>query len=171
MTQRHSTPTLYRLRDHSGRLLYVGISDHPVRRLREHERYKEWWRAVTSVNFESHETMKDAAVAERKAIRLEKPLFNIQHADAEPLSQLFEFGDEATACENSPVDNAGLLTLVVDGRVRVIHDIQVIAHLGKAVEAVLADEEDGHHQIPDAMRTKFRDLMVKCAGIVSSTYG
>lgn len=69
--------TLYRLYDNRGRLLYVGISLSALLRLRQH-RQKGWWPKTTRCTFEHFPSRKLAAAAELRAIRDEKPRFNIQ---------------------------------------------------------------------------------------------
>ena len=72
--------TLYRMRDASGRLLYVGISDSFVRRLAQHQRRKDWWSEIASVALTHYPTRSAAEKAERDAIKSERPLHNITHA-------------------------------------------------------------------------------------------
>ncbi|MFG2748048.1 GIY-YIG nuclease family protein [Streptomyces xanthophaeus] len=70
---------LYRVRDASEQLLYVGISDAPHRRWSEHALDKPWWSAVASLAIEWHETRDQALVAEEAAITTEQPLHNVRH--------------------------------------------------------------------------------------------
>ncbi|MER5843221.1 GIY-YIG nuclease family protein [Streptomyces prasinus] len=74
------TPTaLYRLRDKTGRLLYVGISDSPLRRWPEHAADKPWWSDVSDLSLEWLESRPAALAAEAHAIQTEKPLYNVLH--------------------------------------------------------------------------------------------
>lgn len=68
--------SVYRLFDNGGRLLYVGISDDAVRRLREHTK-KPWWGSVASVTWQVLDSRDEALKAELTAIRSERPVHNI----------------------------------------------------------------------------------------------
>lgn len=71
--------SLYRFYDSNGRLLYVGITVRLPLRLRQHNDTKPWWTDVSDVTVEHFASRPEAARAEQEAIRLELPLFNIQH--------------------------------------------------------------------------------------------
>uniref|UniRef100_A0AAU2K3A2 GIY-YIG nuclease family protein n=1 Tax=Streptomyces sp. NBC_00049 TaxID=2903617 RepID=A0AAU2K3A2_9ACTN len=71
-----SSTALYRLRDAAGNLLYVGISDAPPRRWREHRKEMLWWREVESSEVEWHPTESSAREAEGAAIWSESPRYN-----------------------------------------------------------------------------------------------
>jgi len=63
-------------------LLYVGYTNNPKRRLREHAGMnghilKPWAPSVGRVTFEMHTTEAQALLAEARAIQYEKPLYNI----------------------------------------------------------------------------------------------
>ncbi|GFE20075.1 GIY-YIG nuclease family protein [Streptomyces nigrescens] len=70
---------VYRLRDQTGRLLYVGISDDPLRRWPEHAKDKPWWPEVANFSTEWLASRPEALAAEASAIKLEKPLYNVVH--------------------------------------------------------------------------------------------
>lgn len=72
---------LYRLRDKAGGLLYVGITDNPERRWKDHEKDKPWWPQVAARSIEWLPTRGLALTAEAKAIRAERPRHNLQHND------------------------------------------------------------------------------------------
>lgn len=73
---------LYRLHDHDGELLYVGISDDLERRWKDHAKDKLWWPDVASKSAEWLPTRHRALAAEAKAIRTERPRYNVQHNKA-----------------------------------------------------------------------------------------
>ncbi|MFJ3812253.1 GIY-YIG nuclease family protein [Streptomyces sp. NPDC090073] len=76
---------LYRLRDASNRLLYVGVSEAPLRRWAEHSKDKPWWPLVTALTLQWFGTRTKALIAEAHAIRTERPLHNVAHnGDATP---------------------------------------------------------------------------------------
>lgn len=66
---------IYRLFDEEGELLYVGVSNDPYRRLRDHRR-KFWGKVVASVTVEWFDTRIEAQRAEIWAICDEEPSFN-----------------------------------------------------------------------------------------------
>lgn len=70
---------LYRHFDECGRLLYVGVGLSAITRLRAHEKGSGWFDAITTITVEKCASEQDALDKERKAIREEKPLHNIQH--------------------------------------------------------------------------------------------
>ncbi|GAA2929604.1 GIY-YIG nuclease family protein [Streptomyces enissocaesilis] len=73
---------LYRLRDQSGTLLYVGITNNLGWRWKTHAADKEWWPEVVTRSIEWFPTRSHALAAEAAAIRAEQPLHNIQHNKA-----------------------------------------------------------------------------------------
>lgn len=70
--------TLYRAYDSSGRLLYVGISVDPKRRLAQHRREKDWWPEVDRVAEEVWPDRASAQEAETLAVQSEGPVHNIR---------------------------------------------------------------------------------------------
>lgn len=70
------TPTVYRLYDGKGRLIYVGSSFRLRIRLSEH-RGTWWWQMVTKAKFQVFPTVEAARAAESVAIQEEEPLCNI----------------------------------------------------------------------------------------------
>lgn len=70
---------LYRLSDASGRLLYVGVSEVPLRRWKEHSKDKPWWPRVATLTLEWFDSRTEALGAEVDAIRSERPLHNLAH--------------------------------------------------------------------------------------------
>lgn len=71
---------VYRLYDQSGVLLYVGISDKPTRRWTQHESGKPWYSEVHTSTVEWHPNREAALWHERRAIRIEGPRYNVEHA-------------------------------------------------------------------------------------------
>jgi hypothetical protein len=71
--------TLYRAYDQDGTLLYVGIADDWLRRWREHRKTSAWFAEVGSVKVEGYPDRTSALLAERDAIKSERPKFNISH--------------------------------------------------------------------------------------------
>lgn len=71
---------LYRHYDGDGRLLYVGISFSALHRLSKHKAIAAWFWSIAKVEITGYATPEEAMLAERIAIRLEKPLHNVVHA-------------------------------------------------------------------------------------------
>lgn len=69
---------LYRFWDSDGVLLYVGITDDIQKRWSTHSKTQPWWGRVSRKGFQQYETREEAAAAESTAIRIERPLYNIQ---------------------------------------------------------------------------------------------
>jgi predicted GIY-YIG superfamily endonuclease len=70
---------LYRLRNASGELLYVGISAKPPQRWGQHAAEKEWWPEVAGLSLEWFDSRAEALAMEAHAIRTERPIHNVQH--------------------------------------------------------------------------------------------
>lgn len=69
--------SVYRLRNRDGVLLYVGIAGNPGRRFEQHAGEKPWWGEVASIDLEHHPDRETAAAAEMRAIKAERPRYNI----------------------------------------------------------------------------------------------
>jgi predicted GIY-YIG superfamily endonuclease len=67
---------LYRFFDTAGRLLYVGITQNPQLRLRDHRAMKDWWAEVANVTMEHFDSRQAVEAAERIAVRTENPVHN-----------------------------------------------------------------------------------------------
>lgn len=67
---------VYRFFDAGGKLLYIGMTCHPLGRFDLHSRNKAWWPEVRNVTLEWHDSLDSAADAERVAIGREWPRYN-----------------------------------------------------------------------------------------------
>ena len=83
---------LYRFYDSQGKLLYVGITNDPWRRWREHVLAKPWYPQVKHQAVTWYDAEWQARKAETRAIRTERPEFNIAGA-VKPLDR-FTVGRE-----------------------------------------------------------------------------
>jgi hypothetical protein len=70
---------LYRHFDEQNQLLYVGVSISTMTRLRQHRDCSSWFDKIKRVDVQRFESREDALIAEREAIKAEKPLFNVYH--------------------------------------------------------------------------------------------
>ena len=68
---------LYRMFDINGDLLYIGQSVRVTDRIRQHARTKHWWSSVRTITIEQYESAPALNIAEREAIKNEKPIHNI----------------------------------------------------------------------------------------------
>lgn len=75
---------LYRLFDETGGLLYVGITGQPRRRLAAHRHSQPWWSEVSRVEIEPHADRTSARAAELRAIRHERPRYNVADTVVSP---------------------------------------------------------------------------------------
>lgn len=71
--------SLYRFYDATGVLLYIGITNSIPRRLGEHDERKPWFAESVRATFEHHPSRAAALAAEKKAIKAERPKYNIVH--------------------------------------------------------------------------------------------
>ena len=83
---------MYRFYDGQGKLLYVGITIDPWRRWREHVQEKPWYPQVKHQAVTWYDAEWQARKAETRAIRTERPEFNIAGA-LKPLDR-FKVGRE-----------------------------------------------------------------------------
>ena len=79
---------LYRFYDDQGELLYVGITNDPWRRWRQHVLAKPWYPQVKHQAVTWYGSEPQARKAETRAIRAERPKFNIAGA-LKPPSRFF----------------------------------------------------------------------------------
>jgi predicted GIY-YIG superfamily endonuclease len=87
MADKHCTPgntnhNLYRFYDVAGKLLYVGITSNPRLRFAQHRKLKPWWNDIATREIVHYRSRAELAAAEIKAIKKERPLYNIAHAGA-----------------------------------------------------------------------------------------
>ena len=69
---------LYRLFDHEGELLYIGISTNAKRRIYQHKCTADWAHLICKHTIEDFAIREDAISAEEAAIKAEKPPYNIK---------------------------------------------------------------------------------------------
>jgi predicted GIY-YIG superfamily endonuclease len=89
---------LYRFFGPSEELLYVGITMNPSRRFAQHGAGKEWWHEVDEIRMERLPSREAVLAAERRAIRNERPRYNVVHA-SRPTVPLAEIQPRASVCE------------------------------------------------------------------------
>lgn len=73
------THVLYRFFSATGQLLYVGITMNPPQRFKNHRDSKDWWGEVSGITVENYTSRDELAQAERRAIQVEHPMYNIVH--------------------------------------------------------------------------------------------
>lgn len=73
--------SLYRIYGQDRSLLYVGISMSAFRRMSEHRASKGWWRETAFIRVEHFDFRHEAEIAEIRAIRSEKPIYNVAYND------------------------------------------------------------------------------------------
>jgi len=117
---------LYRHFDATGRLLYVGISLSAIARLAEHRREAHWFNDIRRVDIQVFDTLREAAMAERIAIRNEHPLHNIYRyavvkVDEQGFAEWFE--------ENAVLFNADKLAAIFSLPVDEINSAFDLGHL------------------------------------------
>lgn len=109
-TKPESITSLYRHFDANRNLLYVGISLNAIARLEQH-RQSRWSGRIATVEIEYFQTRDEAIEAERKAIQIEQPKWNITHArkpewpavDMQPL-RIDEVGKPDVTIDNMVID-------------------------------------------------------------------
>ena len=76
----HDTHILYRFYDEADQLLYIGITADPGARMVAHSHRKTWWSQVRSIKMQNFPNQMQLIRAERQAIKVENPLFNVVHS-------------------------------------------------------------------------------------------
>lgn len=71
--------TLYRFFDEDGKLLYVGRTMDPAKRLAKHRLLKPFWLHTARIEMQRYSDAAALAAAETEAIRSEEPLYNVHH--------------------------------------------------------------------------------------------
>jgi predicted GIY-YIG superfamily endonuclease len=77
--------TLYRFYDSGDSLLYIGITIDPSRRFVEHKQTKPWWANIARITLEHYDDHATLVAAERIAIAIQKPRYNIAMNDGPPV--------------------------------------------------------------------------------------
>lgn len=72
---------LYRHFDSTGRLLYVGISYNVMKRMKDHSKASHWFTEVSRIEVDLFPCRADAEIAEYRAIKAERPMYNDKHND------------------------------------------------------------------------------------------
>lgn len=91
--------TLYRFYSDTGQLLYVGRTINPGQRFTDHARTKTWWPDVRGITTETYPDATQLAAAERRAIDIERPLYNIQRPALRPTSAAAPTRDLVWICD------------------------------------------------------------------------
>lgn len=113
-----STHVLYRFYSSTGQLLYVGITHNPSGRFQKHQQLKDWWHEVAGIALETYLTREDALAAERRAIEVENPQYNIQRP---PLNKKRATGQPAVTGLQWICDTCQTLVFDGDGYIHVDH--------------------------------------------------
>ena len=128
--------SVYRCFSSAGELLYVGASRNAFGRLAEHRLRSPWFADVASIRIDACETPEEAFAAEREAIHLESPKFNVAHNS--PWPELVE-ADTGSALTEKALATMVRLAVVESGR-----DRQSIADDAGMSESGIRAIEAGH---------------------------
>ena len=77
--RKYSGPVLYHFEDFRGDTLYIGITSHFARRLKQHAKEKPWWPDVAYIWAANQRDMAEAADTERFSIGEFEPRHNVTH--------------------------------------------------------------------------------------------
>jgi hypothetical protein len=80
---------VYKLSDRDDRLLYVGIAERVLSRMKQHEATKSWWAEVERIDFFEYGSREAAVAAERTHIRTLLPLYNVSERPTD--DEVWEF--------------------------------------------------------------------------------
>lgn len=79
-----SALTLYRFYAADDTLLYVGLTINPGRRFGEHRQTKPWWDQIKHITLEQYDDYPTLVTAERLAIAIQRPRYNVALNDGPP---------------------------------------------------------------------------------------
>jgi len=99
------THVLYRFYSATGQLLYVGITMNPPERFKGHRDQKDWWDRVSGITVETYSSREELQRAERRAIQVEHPQYNIIHNRSDKLRALPRSSSERVAATNCTKKN------------------------------------------------------------------
>lgn len=80
-------PSVYRMRNADGELLYIGVSIAVIQRVAQHKVCKGWFYEISHIDIEHFDCLGDAESAEIEAIKSEKPKYNIAHMQDEIIQE------------------------------------------------------------------------------------
>ena len=69
--------TLYRMFDSDDNLIYIGLTNNPPGRFKQHSQDKSWWDSVKYIAVEQFSSRDELIAAERTAIETERPIHNV----------------------------------------------------------------------------------------------
>lgn len=122
----HEVFVLYRFYADDGALLYVGVTNNPTRRFSKHEDDKPWWHEVRGITVEHYNTREDVLAAERRAIEVEHPRYNIKRPSILRASKAAAASTKATwvcdACDKWVRDGDGYIHISYDEIYRAVAD-------------------------------------------------
>ena len=78
------TSAVYRIYDHSGDLMYLGLSDKPKQRVSHHRFHKPWGYFMEAYKVREYSTRERAAAVERRAIAILRPRFDRSNNTRDP---------------------------------------------------------------------------------------
>jgi len=78
------THYLYRHWSDAGGLLYVGVTNNPGKRIKDHKRGSAWFEGVGNITLEKFDSRPEVLRAEKDAIQKENPEYNIHHLNGIP---------------------------------------------------------------------------------------
>jgi predicted GIY-YIG superfamily endonuclease len=84
-----SKTVLYRFYDGKNELLYIGVTNNILRRMRQHLRDKDWAKEIHSTKVEYFNERIYALEAEKKAIVAEKPKYNSTYNEDKPYVTIY----------------------------------------------------------------------------------
>jgi hypothetical protein len=140
-------------------LLYVGISDNPIARFKQHAKKQAWWPEVTRKTIQWYPSRDDAAEAELAAIRDELPKFNVAGSPS-PLRRPAPLGVPFLAVGEVLTDPEDILDYI-----RSL--IGSSHHFAEVILRMMAAAECGG-RLPRG--SALRDLSEKCGVSLSQAY-
>lgn len=146
---------VYRLYDAQDRLLYIGVTGNPKKRMQQHAREKKWWGEVSRTAVQCFDTREESEAAEAEAIASEGPVYNRRNLTEE---QRVALAARVKKTSGGSVRAAELLIekdLIIDHLRAQVRELASLASDNDAFPGIVKETLSNHpDEIPDSLATE-----------------
>lgn len=163
--------SLYRHFDRDGRLLYVGISNNALARLRGHKLDASWYPEITDISIAHYPDRATAERAEARAIRTEAPLYNVRIPPAQPIPEIVLEATRRVTVRPVPYEKPRRMGYVYAEHHLIAGYATALARLGVPADLIFVDDERSQPNLIRALKTAQHEGTVFFASDISDEYG